>query len=80
MALAEECRCPKCAKPDFVSKTAEVFTGTTQSAVGGTACITQTAVTDTAGVPATAIQATKDTANPAFNTADAAIKAFTGDN
>jgi hypothetical protein len=36
-------------------------------------------VTDTASAPMTAIQATKDTANTAFNKADAAIRSFTGD-
>jgi hypothetical protein len=73
------CNCPKCAKPGFGVKATDAIAAPAQSAVNSTACIAQATVTDTASAPMTAIQATKDTANTAFNKADAAIRSFTGD-
>ena len=76
------CNCARCAGQqggDLGTKTVGAVTGTAQSAVSGTANIAETSVTNTARAPLTAIQAVKDTANTAFTTTDAAIKAFTGE-
>lgn len=72
-----ECRCAS--RGDPVTKTVGTVTDTAQSAAGGTACIAQTSVANTAETPKVAIQSVKDTANTALNSADKAIKAFTGE-
>ena len=64
---------------DLGTKTVDAVTGTAQSALSGTATVAETSVTNTVAAPLTAVQAVKDTANTAFTTTDAAIKAFTGE-
>jgi hypothetical protein len=77
------CNCARCAQGqqggDLGTKTVGAVTGTAQSAVSGTAIVAETSVTNTVAAPLTAVQAVKDTANTAFTTTDAAIKAFTGE-
>ena len=60
-------------------KTAAVVADTTQSAASGTAQVVQSSVRDTVETPKIAVQAVKDTAGTALHRADAAIRAFTGD-
>lgn len=63
---------------DLGKKTATVFTGSAQAAAQGTANVVQTSVCNTPAAPMTAVAAVRDTADTAFDKADAAIKTFTG--
>jgi len=73
------CNCSKHSGPNIGTETADTVTGTTESAIKGTATVVEASVNNTAAAPLTAAQAAKDTANKAFSGTDSLIKTLTGD-